>query len=80
MILRARYWGSDAGGRNFDILVEGTKIAEQRLNNNKPDEFLEVEYPIPESLTQGKSKVEVKFQAHPNNIAGGLFGLRVLRK
>ena len=80
MILRTRYWGNDAGARNFDILVEGTKIAEQRLNNNKPDEFFEVEYPIPESLTQGKSRVEVKFQARPNNIAGGLFGLRVLRK
>jgi len=59
--------------------VDGEKIATQTLNRNKPDEFFAVEYPIPEKLTAGKQQVTVTFQAHPGNIAGGLFDLRMLR-
>jgi hypothetical protein len=31
-------------------------------------------------LTRGKQKVTVRFQAHPGNIAGGVFGVRMLRR
>jgi hypothetical protein len=36
--VRVAYWGSDVG-RVFDVLVDGEKIATQRLQNNKPDQF-----------------------------------------
>ncbi|AQQ08227.1 hypothetical protein L21SP3_00003 [Sedimentisphaera cyanobacteriorum] len=68
------YWGSDAGNRRFDILINGKKIAEQVLKNNRPAEFFSAAYPIPESLTEGKSKVTVRFQAKPGSTAGGVFG------
>ena len=74
------YWGSETGARTFDILVEGVKIATQSLQNDKPGEFFDVTYAIPEDLTRGKSTVTVRFQAKPNNIAGGLYGVRVLRR
>jgi DUF1680 family protein len=77
--LLCTYWGSDSGGRTFDILVDGTKIGTQSLNNNRPDEFFDVAYPIPAELTQGKQKVTVKLQAHPGDFAGGLFGCRTVR-
>jgi len=73
------YWGSDSGARNFDILVDGQKIAAQRLSNNNPGTFLNVTYPMPVELTHGKSTITVKWQGQPGNYAGGLFGCRVER-
>lgn len=74
------YWGSDVGGREFDILVDGEKIATQVLNNNRPERFFDVTHPLPESLTRGKQKVTIRLQAHPHRMAGGLFGCRVVRR
>jgi DUF1680 family protein len=78
MGLVTTYWGSDAGDRTFDILVDGVKVATQTLNNDKPGQFFDVTYSIPGELTNGKQKVTVRFQAHPGNIAGGLYGLRMI--
>lgn len=79
MELVCTYWGSEAGGRTFDILVDGTKIAAQSLNNQKPNEFFDAVYPIPAELTKDKTTVRVRFQAHPNNTAGGLYGVRIMK-
>jgi hypothetical protein len=79
MTLRCTYWGDDGGNRIFDILVDGQKIAEQKLHRNKPGTFFEADYAIPAALTQGKQQVTVKLQAHKDTIAGGLFGLLVLK-
>jgi len=79
MTLSCTYWGSDSGARTFDVLVDGEKLATQKLDRDKPDEFFEVEYPIPAELTRGKGQVTVKFQAHPNNTAGGVFGCEMLK-
>ena len=76
--LLCTYWGSDDGPRVFDILVDGKVIASQKLNHEKPDEFLEVSYKIPVELTQDKARVEVKFAAHPESMAGGVFDCRTL--
>jgi DUF1680 family protein len=73
------YWGGEIGKRAFDILIEGKVIATQTLNRDKPGEFFEKTYAIPEELTRGKQTVEVRFQAHPGNFAGGLFGAKILR-
>jgi hypothetical protein len=60
--------------------VDETKIATQKLQNNKPGKFFFVTYPIPEELTKGKEKVTVKFQSHPRRTAGGVFGCRVVKR
>lgn len=78
MDLLCTYWGSDSGNRVFDIFVEGQKIATQELNRNKPDEFINVSYPIPFELTQDKEKIRIRFQSHPENYAGGLFEVRTM--
>ncbi len=77
--LVATYWGGDAGARAFDVLVDGKIIATQQLTNNKPGDFFDAVYPLPPEFTRGEQSVTVKFAAHPDNVAGGLFGLRVLR-
>jgi hypothetical protein len=78
MSLACTYWGSDSGGRIFDILVNGTVIATQTLTNNNPGQFFNVEYPIPASLTAGRTNITVGFQAHPGQMAGGVFGLQIV--
>ncbi|MFN2509987.1 MAG: beta-L-arabinofuranosidase domain-containing protein [Pyrinomonadaceae bacterium] len=74
------YWGSETGPRNFDIMVDGVKIATQSLQNDKPGQFFDVTYPIPEELTRGKTKITVRFQAQPGNTAGGFYGLRIIHR
>ncbi len=78
------YWGGDAAlgtaERRFNILVDGVQIAEQMLENNQPGQFFEVTYPIPTALSQGKTKLTVRFQAKPGAIAGGVFGARLVRR
>ncbi|UCD49864.1 MAG: glycoside hydrolase family 127 protein [Phycisphaerales bacterium] len=76
--LHCTYWGSD-GGRTFDILVDGTKIATQKLAENEPGEFFDVEYDIPTELTEGKESVVVHFAAHAGSTAGGVFGCATLK-
>ena len=73
------YWGSDGGNRVFDILVDGQKMATQRLENNKPDQFYDEVYRLPADLLKGKQAITVKFQAQPGAWAGGVFGARVMK-
>jgi uncharacterized protein len=80
MSLLCTYWGGETRPHTFDILVDGEKIATQHLAENQPGEFFDVEYTIPESLTRGKQRVTVRFHAGPNESAGALFGLRLLRR
>ncbi|MCX7969705.1 MAG: glycoside hydrolase family 127 protein, partial [Armatimonadetes bacterium] len=79
MELVVTYWGDDGGIRFFDIVVDDKVIATQRLRRDKPGRFFDVVYPIPPELTKGKTKVTVRFQAHPKAIAGGIFGLRMVK-
>ena len=72
------YWGGDTDNRTFDILIDGHRIATQKLNASKPGQFMDVTYDIPVDLTKGKQKVTVKFQAHPGAVAGGVFGCRIV--
>jgi DUF1680 family protein len=76
--LLCTYWGKERGARTFDIQVNGQTIATTTLDSNHPAAFFDRTYPIPSVLTQGNARVTVKFLAHAQNIAGGLFGLRTL--
>ncbi len=76
--LYCTYWGSD-GGRTFDILVDGKRIATQELRAGAPDRFFDVEYDIPTELTEGKTSVVVRFAGHEGSIAGGLFACATLK-
>ena len=74
------YWGGETGRRSFDIMIDRVKIATQSLQNDKPGQFFDVTYAIPEELTRGKTKITVRFQAQPGNTAGGFYGLRVIHR
>lgn len=78
-VLLLSYLGDDKG-RAFDILIDGTRIGTQELKGAETGKFFDVEYPIPAELLKGKTKVEVKIQAHPDRTAGRVFSPRILRK
>jgi DUF1680 family protein len=79
MLLTVTYWGGVWHARTFDLIVDGNHLATQTLHVNKPGEFFEMRYPIPPRLTSGRRMVVVHFQSRPGDIAGGIFGLRMMR-
>lgn len=86
--LLVTYYGSDntlhVDGnkyeRDFSIEVDGVEIARQELTGSQPGSLFDVSYTIPESLTKGKSKVEVKFVSKEGKAAGGVYGLRTVNE
>jgi DUF1680 family protein len=69
------------GGRQFDIVVNGQRIAEVELPINEAQEFYTRNYAIPAALVQAATgKLEVKFVAKEGSVAGGVYDLRLLRR
>lgn len=77
LILQATYWG-DERGSDFDIMVDNVKIATQHLGGDQPGKFMDVEYPLPIGLTQGKQQLKVRFVPHEKRSAGPVFGVVLL--
>ena len=42
------------------------------------NEFVSVQYPLPEEWIKEKTHVTISFKPHPGHTAGGVFDLRVL--
>ena len=73
----ARFWArAGVWNSGSKLKVVGT----EKLDNNKPGVFFDATFSLAPELTRGKSNVTVKFAAHPGNIAGGVYGIRVLRE
>jgi hypothetical protein len=81
--LIATYHGEERANRSFEIMVDGVRVGEQRIERHRPGSaakgFFDVEYPIPPDLVKGKQRVTVRFQATGGNETAGLFGLRMVR-
>jgi hypothetical protein len=71
------YWGEDRG-RQFDILVDGQKLATEHLNAAHPGLYFDQVYALPSALTQGKDKITVRLQG-ADTWVGGVFGVRVMK-
>jgi hypothetical protein len=79
MTLIATYYSDERKPRSFELLVDGRKLAEEKIENSVPPRFFEVEYKIPAEVVQGKRKVTVRFQATQGNEIGAVYGLRMIR-
>jgi DUF1680 family protein len=78
-VLRLTFARAD-GGRRFDIVVNGQRIAEVELAPNEANEFYVRDYALPGTLLQtATGKLGVKFVAKEGSVAGGLYGLRLMR-
>lgn len=78
--LRLSFARGDAG-RRFDLVVNGRLVAEVELGTpDTPDEIYTRDFPLPADLVRAAGgKLGVKFTAKAGSIAGGLYGLRLLR-
>lgn len=78
-VLRLTFFRGDAG-RSFDVLVNGQLLETVTLAGGEGPEFYTRDIGIPDALAQQPGgTLEVKFSARPGSIAGGLYGLRLLR-
>ncbi len=77
--LSVTYSGDDRG-REFDILVNGTVIATQKLTGEKPNSFIEKRYAIPSEIlvNASTSRLTVRFSVK-RWLAGGLYDVRLLK-
>ena len=75
LALIVEYWGGFPGAKTFDVLINDIVIATENISGKKDGQFINVLYEIPEEITRGRSGVTVKFQAHPGNMAGPVFGV-----
>ena len=80
MALVCTYWGGERDVREFDLLIDGKRIASQRLRANRPGVFFDETYVVPRDLTKGRTRVTVRFEAHRGSTAGGVFGLRMMKR
>jgi hypothetical protein len=82
MKLIATYHGEERATRTFEILVDGVRVGEQKIERHRPGSptksFFDVEYAIPTELVKGKQKVMVRFQATGGNETAGVFGVRMV--
>ncbi len=79
--LMVRYMGAERGNRKFDIFIDDEKLVTVD-NSGKGNEkqFQEVEYPIPDSMIEGKKNITVKFQSAQGNSTSSIYYLRLVRK
>ena len=56
------------------------ELARQKALEARTLDFFEQIYDLSKHLTQGKTRVTVKFQAHPGRMAGGVYGVRLMNK
>ena len=62
-----------------DILVDGRKIANQRVTRSSPARFYDVEYAINANMIKDKEKVTIRFEAPEGNVVAAIFGIRMIR-
>ena len=78
--LLVRYWGVEWGNRKFDIYIDDQKLlTEDNTGRWNQSLFKDIIYPVPASMLEGKSHVRVKFVALPDNTAGAVYAVRLLR-
>src|SRR5262245_2686861 len=83
MTLIVTYHGEERATRTFEILVDGARVGEQKIERHRPGSsskgFFDVEYAIPADIVKGKQKVTVRFQATGGNETAAVFGIRMVR-
>lgn len=78
--LVVEYWGGFPGPKTFDILANDKIIATENISNKKEGQFITVQYDIPENISRGRFKLNIKFMAHEGNTAGPVFSIRTIRR
>ena len=79
-VLVVTYHSDSRRPRNFDILVDGRPLAQERFPPASDNRFIDREYALPADALRGKEKITVRFQSVEGSEIAAVFGLRVVRK
>ena len=81
MTLVVTYYSADRRTlpARFELLLDGTRVAEQVVERTDPGVFKDVVYALPAELVAGKPKVTIKFQAMEGSQVAAVFGVRMVR-
>jgi hypothetical protein len=79
MVLIVTYWGGVWHERIFDIFIDGYHLAAQRLLADRPGDFFDQLYKLAPDLTQNRTGVVLSFKSRAGDIAGGVFGIKMMR-
>ena len=79
-MLVVTYHSDSRRPRNFDILVDGQPLAQERFEPASDNRFIDREYALPADALRGKEKITVRFQSVEGSEIAAVFGLRVVRK
>jgi hypothetical protein len=78
--LVCQYLGNDKDGRLFDILIDGVKVATQKLDTNAPGKFFTVANDLNPEMVARKTHAVVRFQSHPGYYAGGVYHCAIVTR
>jgi hypothetical protein len=79
-VLRLEYFSGDAG-RQFSVLLNGQLLADVVLQPMSEAGIYSVDYVIPQALLQHSEngRHQLKFVAKAGSVAGGIYGIRLLK-
>lgn len=78
--LRLSYDGGERG-RQFEILVNGSSIAQVSLDGHQPDQFIDVEYPLPDAVLEAADGTfVVTLRALDGSRTARIFDLRLISR
>jgi uncharacterized protein len=77
--LMLTYLGDDRD-RLFDIRIDSQLLTTVDWLGGNTGRFYDIEYPLPDSLLAGKTKIVVRIEANHGKTAGRIFGARTIRK
>jgi hypothetical protein len=76
------YFTIERSTRTFDILVDGQRVGQQKIERSVPGSaaghFFDVEYKIPTELLKDKKRITVRFQSTGGNEIAGVYGVRLI--
>ena len=81
MALVATYYTADrrTSPADFEILVDGARLAGEKVGMTDPGRFYDVVYAIPAAMVTGKQLVTVRFQAVARSQVAAVYGVRMVR-
>jgi hypothetical protein len=65
--------------RDFEVLVDGQRVGDEKFPFDSESRFFDREYALPAALVEGKSKITVRFQATGTNEVAPVYAIRLIR-
>jgi uncharacterized protein len=72
-------WGNDKD-RVFDVLINDELVKTINLKGDEGNRFYTVDIALEAEMIRSSNFFTVKFQAKENSVAGGIYGIRLIRK